>query len=303
MTLKEIYRRFRDWQREPFSYQMDDTVRHCSNCNTEFSGNFCPCCGQKADVNRVGWKTVRQGVMVIWGMDSASLSNTILQLVLRPGYLIGDYIGGKRQVAYPPVKMLFIVAAAVLIIFGFFYGIDTTTDMGDATGLQFVGPIVGWMEKRPGWGMLIMTALLILPTWLFFRYSPRHPRHTLPEGFFVQVFMATLLLIICVLAMLSDWFFLLIPIYYVVAYRQLFGYRLWGTIWRVLTSMAVMLLFLSALIILDAYISSGEIASKWERIATVLAFFVAIGAVLSVATVMVSRRTEKLRNNSKQSTE
>ena len=43
-------------------------------------------------------------------MDTRSLSFTLIQLLLRPGYLIHDYLSGKRQVSFPPVKMLFIVA-------------------------------------------------------------------------------------------------------------------------------------------------------------------------------------------------
>ena len=30
----------------------------------------------------------------------------------------------------------------------------------------------------------------ILPTWLVFRFAPGYPRHTLPEGFFLQVFLS-----------------------------------------------------------------------------------------------------------------
>ncbi|MBR6048896.1 MAG: DUF3667 domain-containing protein [Bacteroidales bacterium] len=35
---------------------------------------------------------------------------------MAPGYFIGDYISGRRQVSFPPVNMLFIVAALYAII-------------------------------------------------------------------------------------------------------------------------------------------------------------------------------------------
>lgn len=113
MNLRERYRWFRTWQEHPFDYanHSEHTTR-CANCGTEFRDNFCPHCGQKAGVGRIGWNTVRQGIMILWGMDNRSLSFTLVQLALRPGYLIHDYISGKRQVAFPPVKMLFIVALA-----------------------------------------------------------------------------------------------------------------------------------------------------------------------------------------------
>ena len=117
MDLRELYRRFRAWQQNPFDYtNHSEHLVRCANCGTEFSDNFCPRCGQKAGVGPVNWQTVRQGLMMIWGMDSRSLSYSLLQLLLRPGYLISDYISGKRQVSFPPVKMLLIVAVGAMIV-------------------------------------------------------------------------------------------------------------------------------------------------------------------------------------------
>ena len=111
---------------------------------------------------------------------------------LRPGYLIHDYISGKRQVSFPPVKMLFIVAIANVL----------------ASRLH---------DKLYG-----------------------YPRHNLPEGFFLQVFMASLSLLIDTAAQLTaQWVNFLFPIFYIMAYRQLFGYGLWGTFWRLSLCVAI----------------------------------------------------------------
>lgn len=89
------------------------------------------------------------------------------------------------------------------------------------------------LHQRSPEGMLIFTTFLILPTWLLFRYAPRHTRHTLPEGIYIQLFMSTLVLLIFVLARAgTDWLLWLVPVYYCIAYRQLFGYGVWGTLWR-----------------------------------------------------------------------
>ena len=80
MDLRELYRRFRAWQQNPFDYtNHSEHLVRCANCGTEFSDNFCPRCGQKAGVGPVNWQTVRQGLMMIWGMDSRSLSYSLLQ--------------------------------------------------------------------------------------------------------------------------------------------------------------------------------------------------------------------------------
>ena len=52
-------------------------------------------------------------------MDSRSLLFTLVQLLQRTGYLISDYISGKRQASFPPVKMLLIVAIAQLLAYNF----------------------------------------------------------------------------------------------------------------------------------------------------------------------------------------
>ena len=88
--LKQYYRRFRHWQEAELHYvnRHEGSVQHCCNCATEFAGNFCPICGQRAGVGRVGWNSVKENVALLWGMDSRSLTYTLVQLLGRPGYLV-----------------------------------------------------------------------------------------------------------------------------------------------------------------------------------------------------------------------
>ena len=235
MNIKELYRRFRAWQINPFSYENhSDHTERCANCGTEFQANFCPVCGQKSGVGPIGWNTVRQGLMVIWGMDSRSLGFSIAQLLLRPGYLISDYISGKRQVSFPPVKMLLIVAIGVVMANAFVSEPQDLIEEANEVSKSSFDAFSEWADKNPGWAMMTLCCLMLLPTWLMFRFAPKHRKHTLPEGFFIQVFMATLLTIIGIITMLTDYLGVLwlLLLYYIVAYRQLFGYSWWGTLWR-----------------------------------------------------------------------
>ena len=52
---------------------------------------------------------------------------------------------------------------------------------------------------------------------------------------------AVVLVCIMLRALVSNWLILLIPICNFIAYRQLFGYGFWGTLWRTLLSMGVIL--------------------------------------------------------------
>lgn len=244
--LNSYYRRFKEWQKQPFNYTFNpETVKHCNNCQHDFVGNFCPVCSQKAGMGRIGWHSVRQGIMDIWGLGTRSLLYSIWQLLMRPGYIIADYIDGKRQVSFPPVKMLFIVAVIYSMVFYWFipdvlHISVADPDIDEAQAKALVG-FSSWIKNNFSWYSLIMALLAVLPTWVFFRHSPRHTAHSLPEGFFIQVFLAVIMVVFSflfiplVLVNPTLYSFVSLPIYgvyYIIVYRYLFGYGLWSTLWR-----------------------------------------------------------------------
>ena len=235
MNIKETYRRFRAWQLDPFDYSNHSKgIERCANCGTEFNDNFCPRCGQKAGVGAVGWKTVRQGLMLIWGIHNRSLGYSLLQLLLRPGYMISDYLSGKRQVSFPPVKMLLLVAIGMMVVDFLFSSPDVESSASNSVNTAF-DMFDKWSDNNLGWSVLIVSSFFLLPTWFHFRNSPKHYHHTLPEGFFIQVFMSSLMVMTAIVCKILDCIELLLvsPCWYVIAYRQLFGYSWWGTLWRV----------------------------------------------------------------------
>ena len=129
---------------------------------------------------------------------------------------------------------------------------DTTLsfELNGTDYVSYVYKVVDWLSNNLGWAMLSITILLVLPTWMLFRFSPKYSYHTLPEGFFIQLFMSCLMLIAIALSEITNWFLLLIPIYYYFSYRQLFGYRFWGTLWRLFLCALVWLIALFDLIVL-----------------------------------------------------
>lgn len=242
MDFKARYKRFKAWQREPFHYESKGAAVRCANCGTEFTGNYCPVCGQKASVERLNWRSAVKGISLLWGMDSRSMLYTLLQLFLRPGYLISDYLDGKRKRYYPPVKLLIIVGLAILILEYLYHLYNPADPASDNTSTYFVDLMIEWLGNHPAWGGLALCSLAIIPTWVIFRHSPRHSKHTLPEGFFIQLFIAPIIIIITVSTVISNYLMYLMVLYYIAVYRQLFGYSWWGTTWRTLiclTDMAV----------------------------------------------------------------
>lgn len=295
MDIKEQYRRFRHWQQTPKQFSCtDERTHHCANCDHEYTGNYCPYCGQKTGTGRITWDAVRDGIMILWGMDSHSMPYTILQLMLRPGYLIGEYISGRRQVSYPPVKMLFIVAV-IYVAFKQLIGIPHEPLEG-VEGMELFIIVCNWLITNPGWGMITMTMILTIPTWFFFRFAPRHPRHTFPESVFIQLFMSTLMLISLLLSSIFNAFILLVPFYYYLAYRQLFGYRFWSTLWRLLLSLCVwglVALFIASVFILFSNEDIIQDEQKTEGLAYVIITFLIVISITLAFGYLIGRWTEK----------
>ena len=242
--IKGLYYRFKQWQERPYEYKLiSEKVNHCENCGNDFVGNYCPICSQKADMGRISWNSVHKGIMDIWGLGTRSLLYSIWQLLWRPGHIIDEYISGKRQVSFPPVKMLFIIAVLYSMLYYWLLpkAMANMTYVEMNEGVKAFDDFTMSIKNNYSWYSLIMAMFAVLPTWLLFRYSPRHTAHTLPEGFFIQVFLAVIMLVLSFLLMpllmvnlfiYSYVALFILGIYYIIVYKYLFGYGLWGTLWR-----------------------------------------------------------------------
>ena len=284
MNLKETLGRFD----KSYHYSDEEQEEHrCANCGNVFRGNYCPVCRQDAKDGRITWRWVSKSILDVWGLDSRSLPNTLFQLFIRPGRLIGAYLDGQHQICYKPFNMLFILAIFYVVVqqlLGWNYA-ATPEDKGG----KVVQMVFEWVSEHPAWNAMLISVAMIIPTWLFFRFAPRHTRHTLPEGIFIQLFMNILILVIVFLSDFFILFSLLIPVYYYIAYRQLFGYRPWGTIWRILLCFAVWFIFFVILINL-LYIFTTH-PEKLPRVAIgLLLYLVALAGILAFG-YLVSKKT------------
>lgn len=277
--IKEQWNRFRQWQQTPptYSFSTKDT-HHCVNCGHEFEGNFCPCCGQKHDMGPVTWKSLWQEFLNVWGMGGRSMLYSLWQLLWRPGYFISDYINGRRQVSFPPVKMMFIVALFYVLMQNYVLPEDIVqekikTDTHDI--LQPFFDFMNWTQSHQDWGTLVVSVLLILPTWFFFRESPRNTRHTIPQGFFIQVLLSTMGMIFSLLTDVVKPIAVVKLLWGIIAFKQLFGYGWWGTIWRtgmVYVSTLCMGVTLAAGYDIMHGLFTADSSLFWENVGVVLIF-------------------------------
>lgn len=110
-------RAFRLWQRRPHRVApMSEQTSRCACCGTEFTGNFCPRCGQAAGVERFSFKQALSLFLDVFDVNNRSIFRTFRDLLLRPGYMARDYVKGMQAAYFSPFKLFFMLATASLIV-------------------------------------------------------------------------------------------------------------------------------------------------------------------------------------------
>lgn len=88
----------------------------CTNCGNEFSGKYCPECGQ-GRVKRLEVKAIVHDVthgILHW---ENSILRTCRNLVLSPGRTVKEYIAGKRKYYVKPFTYFIFIQTVFVIVF------------------------------------------------------------------------------------------------------------------------------------------------------------------------------------------
>ncbi len=231
LNLKEKIQQFREWQLTPHAATPNTEEEHeCLNCHEHYTGNFCPRCGQPATTARFSWKVAAASFVDAYGLGERGMFRTMGNLLLRPGYLILDYLRGMRASYFAPFKMYFLLFAVSLLVthglnihganFSFSYDLESAieevkkenVDKETATEeLKVSGDgehyttssgrireiLYGVFEKTahfaknyPALNILFLLMLMSGFLYLFFRRSPNIPDLRYPE-FFVALLYTT----------------------------------------------------------------------------------------------------------------
>ena len=92
------------------------------------------------------------------------------------------------------------------------------------------------------------------PNYFIFKFAPRNTYHTLPQGFFIQVFGSVAFLIfnmIYDITSMGKLMFVFTALLLYFTYKQLFGYGVWGTLWRLIASFTSAIVLASIMLWLD----------------------------------------------------
>lgn len=189
-------RAFRIWQHTPHQVAPNDENLHtCQSCGTVFRGNYCPRCGQSFQVGRFSFKVAIQRFLDAWGLGNRGFFITMRDLMLRPGYMIRDYVSGCQSAYFPPFQQFFILATFSLLleqgimmkpaesasvqkeeaqkeIVANVEGLDTAK----FERISQIPSLIDDFEKaNPSIFSFLLLMLLAAPMYLFFRHCPAIP--------------------------------------------------------------------------------------------------------------------------------
>ena len=116
-NLHNRYKRYREWKLEPHQVApLSEEQHECATCGTHYEGNYCPRCGQSAKIGRYSFKKAILLFLDVWGLGNRGMFRSIRDLILRPGYMIRDYLRGMQMAYFPPFKMFFLLLALWLVV-------------------------------------------------------------------------------------------------------------------------------------------------------------------------------------------
>ena len=116
-NIKERYKRFKEWEQQPHEVAPLSEDEHvCATCGTRFEGNYCPRCGQSARIGRYSFKKALLLFLDVWGVGNRGMFRSLRDLILRPGYMIRDYLRGMQMAYFPPFKMFFLLFTLSILI-------------------------------------------------------------------------------------------------------------------------------------------------------------------------------------------
>src|SRR5688572_23676889 len=103
----------------------------CQNCEVTFESKFCPDCGQKADIHRISIKHIIHDVVHAFTHADKGLLLLVKELLLRPGFVAREFVGGKRKKYFNPLSFL-VIASALLAYFSYLTGYLDALTAGSA---------------------------------------------------------------------------------------------------------------------------------------------------------------------------
>ena len=191
---------------------------------------------------------------------------TIRDLILRPGYMIRDYLQGMQMAYFPPFKMFFLLITLGLLVDtgmnikrenriekaqieineGIFKALNQTDSISNNTEkkqdtasidnqttketIDSSNAAYEWTIKHLSFVTIIFLLLFSLPLYFFFRKSPAYPDIKYSEFFVAVVYITNMITVYSIFVSffgLSQWLDVAVYILTLIPLKQLSGFSYW----------------------------------------------------------------------------
>lgn len=230
-------------------------------------------------MRRLSWRTLGNDLLYSFTSMDRGFVFTIKELFSRPGHMMHDYLGGRRQCYFRPFALIILLAAAYLLLKTLIFSAEETvsTVVGSAAAFPavvdgaaaFSSPLrelIGTALRHPATlSLLLLFAIALMTPWVFRKDGGRAYNYV--EYLFIGAYMSSqrfvadlVLLPYRLIPESAGWpevEFLLAPIYIGLTawnYKQFFGMR-WRraipkTIWLMILSFVAAVLVIGVPIVL-----------------------------------------------------
>ncbi len=94
----------------------ETTNARCLNCATVLEGQYCSHCGQRSSARIISlWALLCEFTSDLLNLDSR-LWRSLLPLLIRPGFLTGEYLRGRRVRYFPPLRLYLILSLIFFLL-------------------------------------------------------------------------------------------------------------------------------------------------------------------------------------------
>jgi len=193
---KSFYR-FRQWQHEGNHMSAGnfrgEQKQVCLNCQGEFQGDYCPYCGQRVAPQRLTLPDLIHYFFALFTYLNRGLIHTLEELLLRPGYMVRDYLNGHRAEYTQPVTLLFLLVATQFMITG---ASEFDVEAPDGEAGAFAYEVAKWIIANFTWVTLSFVIVSVPAFFLSAKWARLKPRPNWAESFvFLAYFICWVFLI------------------------------------------------------------------------------------------------------------
>ena len=139
----------------------------CKNCDTNVNENYCPNCGQSANLKRIDGHYIQHEIEHVLHFEKGILY-TIRELLVRPGENVRHFVAEDRSRLVKPIIFVIVTSLIYSLVIHFFHiedGYVTYGEMGKSATVS----ILKWVQNHYGYANIMIGVFIAFWTKIFFK--------------------------------------------------------------------------------------------------------------------------------------